>query len=232
MVSNVNSHGLTDIIRVGLEESIKPDPVVLVEGRVLNARTQTPLEAVIEFEDLASGQTVGEARSDPRTGVFNIVLTAGKNYGYHAAAPGYLAISENLDLKSIDAYSELNRDLLLVPIEIGESIQLKNVFFEQSKATLLPESYPELDRLVRIMVSNKTLEIQLEGHTDGRGDPEANLRLSEARVNAVKDYLVSKGISEKRILGKGFGGARPMVSNDTETNRQMNRRVEFKIIRM
>lgn len=232
MVSNINSHGLTDIIRFRLEESIKPDPVVLVEGRVLNARTQTPLEAVIEFEDLASGQTVGEARSDPRTGAFNIVLTAGKNYGYHAAAPGYLAISENLDLKSIDAYSELNRDLLLVPIEIGESIQLKNVFFEQSKATLLPESYPELDRLVRIMVSNKTLEIQLEGHTDGRGDPEANLRLSEARVNAVKDYLVSKGISEKRILGKGFGGARPMVSNDTETNRQMNRRVEFKIIRM
>ena len=103
------------------------------------------------------------------------------------------------------------------------------MFFVQSKAALLPESYPELDRLVRIMKDNRTLEIQLEGHTDGRGDPRANLALSEERVEAVKQYLISKGISEKRIVGKGFGGARPMVANDTEENRQLNRRVEFKI---
>ncbi len=108
-------------------------------------------------------------------------------------------------------------------------IQLKNVFFAQSKAVLLPESYPELDRLVRIMKENKTIEIQLEGHTDGRGDPRANIALSEERVQAVKQYLVSKGISEKRIVGKGYGGAKPMVSNDTEENRKLNRRVEFKI---
>jgi outer membrane protein OmpA-like peptidoglycan-associated protein len=108
---------------------------------------------------------------------------------------------------------------------------LRNVFFVQSKATLLPESYPELDRLVQIMKDNRTIEIQLEGHTDGRGDPKANLELSEQRVEAVKHYLITKGISEKRIVGKGFGGAKPVVSNDTEENRQLNRRVEFKITR-
>jgi outer membrane protein OmpA-like peptidoglycan-associated protein len=93
----------------------------------------------------------------------------------------------------------------------------------------MPESYPELDRLVHIMKDNKTIEIQLEGHTDGRGDPQANLALSEQRVEAVKRYLISKGISEKRIVGKGYGGAKPMVANDTEENRKLNRRVEFKI---
>lgn len=229
MVSNIKSQGLTDIIRFKLPETVKPDPVVLVEGRVLNAKTQKPLEAVIRFDDLNSGREVGEARSDPRSGDYRIVLTSGKNYGYHAAAPGYLSVSENLELRDLTEYDELRKDLLLVPIEIGESIQLRNVFFVQSKAVLLPESYPELDRLVRIMKDNKTLEIQLEGHTDGRGDPKANLELSEERVEAVRQYLISKGISEKRIVGKGFGGARPMVANDTEENRQLNRRVEFKI---
>lgn len=231
MVSNIESRGLTDIIRFKLPENVRPDPVVLIKGRVLNARTQEPLEAVIRFDNLNTGEEVGEARSNPRTGDYRIVLTSGKNYGYHAVAPGYLSISENLELMHIDEYAEFTKDLLLVPIKVGESIQLKNVFFVQSKAVLLPESYPELDRLVHIMKNNKTLEIQLEGHTDGRGDPEANLALSEERAEAVKRYLVSKGISPKRIVGKGFGGARPMVSNDTEENRQLNRRVEFKITR-
>jgi outer membrane protein OmpA-like peptidoglycan-associated protein len=172
---------------------------------------------------------VGEARSDPRTGDYKIALPAGTNYGYHAEAPGYLSVNENLELVHLQEYAELRKDLLLVPIEIGESIQLKNVFFVQSTPALLPESYPELDRLVQIMKDNNTLEIELNGHTDGRGDPKANLALSEERVAAVKAYLVAKGVSEKRIVGKGFGGARPMVSNDTEENRQLNRRVEFKI---
>lgn len=229
MVSNIKSEGLTDIIRFKLPEMVQPDPVVLVQGKVLNAKTQKPLQAIIRFDDLKTGKEVGEARSDPRTGAYGIVLPAGKKYGYHAEAGGYLSVNENLALLNLEEYSELRKDLLLVPIEIGESIQLKNVFFEQSKAVLLPESYPELDRLVRIMKDNKTIEIELEGHTDGRGDPRANIALSEERVEAVKQYLVSKGISEKRVVGKGYGGAKPMVSNDTEENRQMNRRVEFKI---
>ncbi|MGC1241411.1 MAG: OmpA family protein [Chryseosolibacter sp.] len=229
MVSNIKSEGLTDIIRFKLPEIVKPDPVVLVQGRVLNAKTQQPLEAIIRFDDLNSGQEVGEARSDPSSGGYQIVLAAGKKYGYHAEATGYLSVNENMELVNLQEYGELTKDLLLVPIEIGESIQLKNVFFVQSKSLLMPESYPELDRLVRIMKDNKTIEIELEGHTDGRGDPKANLALSEERVEAVKQYLISKGISEKRIVGKGYGGAKPMVANDTEDNRQLNRRVEFKI---
>lgn len=229
MVSNIKSEGLTDIIRFKLPETVKPDPVVLVQGKVLNAKTQKPLKAVIRFDDLKTRKEVGESRSDPRTGDYRIALPTGKNYGYHAAAAGYLSVNENLELVNLLEYGELRKDLLLVPIEIGESIQLKNVFFVQSKAVLMPESYPELDRLVQIMKDNVTIEIELNGHTEGRGDPKANIALSEERVEAVKEYLVSKGVSEKRIVGKGYGGAKPMVSNDTEENRQLNRRVEFKI---
>ncbi|MBT1701266.1 OmpA family protein [Fulvivirgaceae bacterium PWU4] len=231
MVSNTNTIGLADIIRFRLPQTVRPDPVVLVSGRVLNAKTQKPLAAMIKFDDLNTGREVGEARVNPRTGEYKIALPAGKNYGYHAAAAGYLSVSENLELIDLQEYNELKKDLLLVPIEIGESIQLKNVFFVQSKWELRPESYPELDRLVKIMKDNPTIEIELSGHTDNRGVPSANLELSERRVEAVRQYLINKGVPPRRMTGRGYGGAKPIAPSTTEENRQMNRRVEFKIVK-
>jgi outer membrane protein OmpA-like peptidoglycan-associated protein len=231
MVSNIQTLGLADIIRFKIPESVRPDPVVLIQGRVLNAKTQKPLPATIRFDDLTTGKEVGEARVDPKTGEYKIALPAGKNYGYHAAAPGFLSVNENLELKSLNEYTEVKKDLVLVPIEIGESIQLKNVFFVQSKAELKPESYPELDRLVKIMKDNPTIEIELSGHTDNRGSSQANLELSEKRVHAVEAYLLAKGVQPKRINGRGYGGSKPIAPSDTEENRQMNRRVEFKIVK-
>ncbi|MBT1702992.1 OmpA family protein [Chryseosolibacter indicus] len=231
MVTNVKGYGLADIVRFKIPQDIKPDPVVLVTGRVLNARTQLPLSARITFDDLKTLKEIGEARSDPKTGEYSIALPSGKSYGYLAAAAGYLSVNENLELVHLEEYSELKKDLLLVPIEVGESIQLKNVFFEKSKPDLLPESFLELDRLVEILKENKTMEIQLEGHTDSVGDTGANLLLSKQRVDAVERYLVKKGIDDKRITGQGYGGSRPVAPSDTEENRQLNRRVEFKITR-
>jgi outer membrane protein OmpA-like peptidoglycan-associated protein len=229
MVSNIKSNGLADIIRFKLPKSMRPEPVLLVSGKVLNARNKKPLEGVIRFDDLTLRKEIGEARSDPATGNYSIALPVGKKYGYHAAAPGYLSVNENLELISLSEYNELKKDLFLVPIEIGESIQLRNVFFVQSKAELKPESYPELDRLVDIMKENATMEIELEGHTDNLGNEQANLALSQKRVLAVKEYIVKKGVQGSRITGKGYGGSRPVAPSDSESNRQMNRRVEFKV---
>lgn len=231
MVSTLQTVGHADIIRFKIPESVRPDPVVLIQGRVLNSKNNTPLPATIRFEDLQTGREVGEARVDPKTGEYKIALPAGRNYGYHAAAPGFLSVNENLEIKLLNEYTEVKKDLTLVPIEIGESIQLRNVFFVQSKAELRPESYPELDRLVKIMKDNPTIEIELSGHTDNRGSSQANLELSEKRVEAVKQYLFSKGLQPKRISGRGYGGAKPIAPSDTEENRQMNRRVEFKIVK-
>jgi outer membrane protein OmpA-like peptidoglycan-associated protein len=231
MVSNINTIGHADIIRFRLPQSIKPEPVILISGRVLNARNQKPLPAMIRFDDLSSGKEVGEARVNPLTGDYKIALPAGKNYGFHAAAQGYLSVNENLELSSLKEYGELKKDLFLVPIAIGESIQLKNVFFVQSKSELMSESYPELDRLVKIMKDNPTIEIELSGHTDTRGVPAANLELSEKRVESVKRYLVAKGIAVKRISGRGYGGSRPIAPSTTAENQQLNRRVEFKIVK-
>ncbi|MBL7861499.1 MAG: OmpA family protein [Cyclobacteriaceae bacterium] len=229
MVSDRNSIGASDLVRIKLPQAIKPDPVVLLKGRTLNAKTKEPISADIFFEDLSLRKEVGEAISDPNTGSYRIALTNGKNYGIRAQAKGYLSVNENLELVSITEYRELTRDLLLVPIEVGGTILLNNVFFVQGKALLKSESYPELDRLVQIMMENPAIRIELEGHTDNVGNKAALLKLSEERVQAVKTYLEGKGIKKDRITGKGYGGSRPLAPNDSNENRQRNRRVEFKI---
>jgi outer membrane protein OmpA-like peptidoglycan-associated protein len=117
----------------------------------------------------------------------------------------------------------------LQPIEVGTTVTLKNVLFIQSKPELLPESYPELNVVVQFMKDNPHVEIELSGHTDSRGSFRQLMTLSQQRVNRVKSYLVSKGISSKRIVGKGYGGSKPIASNDTEETRMLNRRVEFTI---
>jgi len=114
-------------------------------------------------------------------------------------------------------------------IQVGETVKLNHVFFKQGLPELLPNSYPQLDTLVMIMKENKTLEIELQGHTDNQGDARINLQLSEQRVVVVRQYLISKGIVASRLTEKGFGGSRPAVPNDTEENRKKNRRVEFMI---
>lgn len=114
-------------------------------------------------------------------------------------------------------------------VAIGASIVLKNIRFVQSKAELLPESDAELNHLWTFMREHPTVEIELQGHTDNQGDFDLNLALSKQRVEAVKAFLVSKGIGTQRITGRGFGSTRPIASNNREETRQLNRRVELVI---
>jgi outer membrane protein OmpA-like peptidoglycan-associated protein len=124
---------------------------------------------------------------------------------------------------------ELEMNFNLQPVEVGTTVNLKNVLFERGTANLLPESNDELDLVVSFLQTNPKVVIDLSGHTDNRGVHSHNVRLSQQRVNKVKDYLVAKGISAKRIMGKGYGGTKPIASNDTEESRMLNRRVEFTI---
>lgn len=231
LVGDQDSFGKADIFRIELPKAAKPDPVVLLSGRALNAKNNKPVEAEILLDDLATGKEVAEANSDPSTGQFKIVLQPGANYGIHAAAKGYLSVNENIELASIHEYKEMQKDLLLMPIEVGLTLALNNVFFEQGKPTLRKESYPELDRLVKIMTDNPKMQIELGGHTDNVGSGAALMKLSQDRVDAVKKYLESNSISASRITGRGYGATVPREKNDTEEHRKMNRRVEFKILK-
>jgi outer membrane protein OmpA-like peptidoglycan-associated protein len=125
----------------------------------------------------------------------------------------------------------MTKDLYLSPIEVGEVVRINNVFFDFAKATLREESYPELNRVVKFMNDNPSMEIALGGHTDNVGSDPANLKLSEERIQSVKAYIAEQGIDGDRMSAKGYGETKPIASNDTEEGRQQNRRVEFTIVK-
>ena len=193
------------------------------EGRVLDASTFQPLPAASLRLNRAEG-SVGVLLS--AKGEFTYAsATPGRPYRYHVEHPGYFPADSTWPA----APGPLLRDVLLRPLAVGETLPLAQVQFEQSKAVLLPPSYPALSWLVRLLVDNPGLHIELLGHTDNVGPPDKNLVLSEQRVDAVMAYLVSHGVEAARITGLGLGGAEPIASNEHEITRCLNRRVEFRI---
>lgn len=230
-VSSSNSIGEEDIFKMKVQEQIKPEITVLVKGRVIDKKTNQPLAAQIFYDNLTENVKFDIANSNSRTGLYQIILPAGKKYGFYAKKQGYLPLSDNLDFTNVTEYKEITRDLYLVPIEQEEMITLNNIFFPKGKAELLTSSYAELDRLVEILKTNPSMVIEVQGHTNNIGDRTQLIDLSQRRANAVKDYLVKQGIDEKRIQTKGFGPDKPIATNSTEEGRQKNQRVEFKIVK-
>jgi OOP family OmpA-OmpF porin len=233
LTSNKNTYGESDIVRVKLLEREKPDPVILVSGNVYNAKTKEPLSASLIYETLPDGVEAGNGISNPSDGAFKIVLPYDKNYSIRASADKFFAISENLNLDSMikAGYKEIHKDLYLVPIEIGQVVRLNNVFFDFDKWDLRPESFVELDRVVKLLKENPKIEIEMSAHTDSKGSDEYNFRLSDNRARSVMEYILSKGIDPGRITSKGYGESMPVSENETDEGRQLNRRVEFKILK-
>lgn len=115
---------------------------------------------------------------------------------------------------------------------VGSTFVLKDIFFEFDKSTILQQSFFELMRLITLLNTYPDMQIEVGGHTDSKGSDSYNQRLSESRAKAVADYLISKGISERRLQYRGYGKSKPIDTNETEEGRARNRRVEFKIMSM
>lgn len=194
-------------------------------GLLQSAKDRTPVSGRITFESDSVFQ------QHTKEGAYRQLLTTAKEYVIKIEADGFIGKTERLDLRTFQLKkAEMNFELY--PAEVGVTVNLKNVLFQQSTANLLPESYDELDVVAGMLEANPVMEIFLAGHTDNRGQHHLNVRLSQSRVEAVKDYLVKKGIAPARISGQGFGGVRPIADNDAEDTRKLNRRVEFTITKI
>lgn len=225
-----NSMGDSDIFRVKVSDKNKPEPVALIKGIVYNKKTNLPIEATILYEVLPSGENAGKAISNAQTGAYKVVLPLKKNYGILAEAHGYIPVEENIDLTDSTNYIEIEKNLYLVPIEKGVTLELNNIFFERSTSNLLPASFPELNRIAKLMTENGTMKIRLEGHTEIFGKAKDQFDLAESRVKRVRGYLERQGIDSKRIDVKSFGGRYPKTEGRTEEERAKNRRVEMRIL--
>jgi len=196
------------------------------EGAVLDENGK-PLKAKIEIVNNATGEVILRTTAD-KLGKYASKFKAGKNYGMTISADGYLFESINLDIPPGKDKLKL-LPIKLKKIEAGKNIVLNNIFFDFDKASLRPDSKPELERVVTVLKDNPSMKIEISGHTDNKGSATYNLKLSESRSKSVVDYLVSRGIELNRLTFKGYGFLKPIASNDSEEGRQQNRRTEFKV---
>ncbi len=223
--------GGLDIYKFDLYEAARPGKITYVKGKVYDAKTKQPLGAHFELIDLETAKTTIESDANSGNGEFLVTLPVDKNYALNVSQTGYLFYSENFSLKELtDKTKPFQMDVPLQSIDTGSVVELKNVFFETAKFDLKPESKAELNKLVAFLNLNKTLRIELSGHTDNVGEKKMNQLLSQNRAKSVYDYLITNGIDAKRLTYKGYGDTKPKVKNDSDENRQENRRTEFKVI--
>ena len=201
-----------------------------VTGIVTDAYSGKPIEAQLELVDNANGKTVKVATSYAATGKYTVRLPPGKDYALTAGAQDYFFHSENFVIADTSIHEIIHKDIQLQPMGIGAKIVLNNVFFDSGKAKLRPESFTELDRLVKIINQYSKLRIEISGHTDSRGSETFNQKLSQKRAQSVVDYIVKKGVNLAQIVAKGYGEEQPRADNNTADGRQLNRRVEAKIL--
>jgi outer membrane protein OmpA-like peptidoglycan-associated protein len=137
------------------------------------------------------------------------------------------AAAREADLLAQKGYKNLDD---ITELRAGEKIMLKNVFFETGKATVLPVSYEELEKVYKLLVNNPNVRIEISGHTDNTGRQATNMKLSENRAKNVASYIEAKGIDGSRLVSKGYGSSVPIESNSTPDGRALNRRVEFMVL--
>jgi OmpA-OmpF porin, OOP family len=220
-----------DFIRLLVNRKKENSCKGIVRGRVLDKNTQEPVSnARVSISDNDAVITNNDGNFE-----FRDIST-----GYEvitASAAGYTDGSATADIAPGDDTPEATIYLTKgksakfgnVQINVGESITLSNILFDQGKALIKNESRPELDKLVAFLKANPDAEIELSGHTSSEGERAYNRSLSYNRVRACKEYIIGMGIAVDRIFAIGLGPDMPVAPNDTEANRAKNRRVEMRL---
>jgi outer membrane protein OmpA-like peptidoglycan-associated protein len=219
-------------------------PKSIVEGRVLDKQTLQPIRTKI---NIIGDNSPMQSISTSSDGQYKYESSVNDNIYISIKADEYEPL---LEIISIDK-EQLTKNFFLVTktennpssmpsISIegqtlikGESIVLGNIQFEQSNSDLLPDGKKALSQIVTLLQQNTSLIIELSGHTSNEGDEKENIKLSNRRVEICKQYLISQvADADKRIITIGYGSSKPQFPNDTEKNRQLNRRVELKVLNL
>ncbi len=182
----------------------------------------------IWFEAKKTGQ-IYKAVSDA-AGKFKMEIPGGDTYLIKIKSVGDAQDYSSIEvpaLKDGERYGEMK---LTIQIEIPKSFTLNNVNFDTGKSSIRSSSYKELNEVAELLKYKPEMKMRIEGHTDNVGDPESNMKLSKARAESVKNYLIKKGVSANRLSSEGFGSTRPVAHNDTADGRQKNRRTEVHVV--
>jgi OmpA-OmpF porin, OOP family len=208
-----------------------PETLIHAEGRVVHYKTKEPIVARITYTSLPYGNRVGTIRNS----TFSFPMIDKEQYSLLVEAEGFAPAKYLLDPADANADQKV-----IINIElhegsshhrvVGQVYILKNIIFQTQSSKLSPDSYDELTVIHNMLTENPNMVVQLEGHTDYLGTPSQNMKLSQHRVEAVKNFLVAKGINKNRIKTKAFGGTQPLSRDDTPEAHRLNRRIELRIL--
>ena len=202
--------------------------IVSITGKLLKDTDSTAVSGNLLYEKLPYYDDVGMT-SIAEDGQFSLQLIDGNKYNFSIKKEGFEDFAQEITAQAQDEPYVLY--MIEIKEEVVEVIKLDNLIFRRGSPEITSDSFTELDRLATWLEENPTFVIQLEGHTDFRGNPQTNMLLSEARVERVKEYLIKdKKIKKARLFTKAFGGTQPLTREDTDEAKARNRRVEVSII--
>ena len=201
-----------------------------IAGKVLNIETKRPLQAKVELYDINADSLKSTVTSDSLTGDYLQILTDGSEYALYVSQTGYIFESLRFDYQESQDREPILIDIFLKPIRSGSTSTMNNIFFDVDEYKIKQKSSTELNKTVLFLQTNPSIRIEIAGHTDNSGSDSHNQQLSLNRAKAVYEFLINQEINPKRLGYKGYGSTVPVAPNDSEENRQLNRRIEFKIL--
>lgn len=199
---------------------------------VLDGQSKTPLAVKVSLKGLKDNLIVASNPVKPGVYEFRITHPEAKDYRLSVEKTGYVFLNQNVSIKGAAPGEQiLTRTIELRKLNVGTSSILRNIYFDYDRATFKTESYSDLNKLESMLRQNSQIKVEISGHTDNYGHWQYNRTLSQKRAEAVKDFLTKKGIDSRRIKAVGYGESKPLATNDDEDEgRELNRRVEFKVL--
>ena len=200
--------------------------------KVVDADDKAPLDARVKMQGLKDNVAVGFSPAATGSFEFTIRETKTKDYRLSVEKEGYVFQNQSVKIEGASEQPKTKTITVeLRKLKVGVSSVLRNIYFDFGKASFKNESYNELNKLETMLKQNTSMQVEISGHTDSVGPNVYNKQLSQRRANAVKSFLTSKGIDARRVKAVGYGEERPLASNDDNgEGREINRRVEFKVL--
>jgi outer membrane protein OmpA-like peptidoglycan-associated protein/tetratricopeptide (TPR) repeat protein len=230
--NKLKGKGGWDIYAFDLYEEARPERVFFAKGQIVDDDGVGISEARLEMRNVKT-QTVSEGLVNAETGRYAIALTIDQDesddYLMIVKKEGYSYTSALVNPTEEKFEAPVEIDFEVKPIEVGQTVELNDIYFATASYTVDQKSLAVLDGFIEFLVENPNVKLEIRGHTDNIGSYGMNMSLSEDRAKSVYNYILENGISSTRLSYKGFGPDIPVASNETEEGRAKNRRTEFVI---
>jgi outer membrane protein OmpA-like peptidoglycan-associated protein len=206
------------------------DTLITVEGKIVDKETQEPIVGKLFYEKLPYYDDMGIGSSKPEDGSYQLHMVKNVTYNLKVNANGYKTVEQKITIIDENSNLIMSKNFELSSSADGDKISLQNLIFTRGRAVISKGSYQELNDFAEWLHEHKDVRFRLDGHTDFQGNSEANMALSQERVDAVRQYLIKKGVKGNRVKTKAFGGNEPISRERTDVAKKANRRVKVTIL--